>query len=396
MELSKHHTQLFFSAQIPRLQNRVYADEATAKDVQPGCLNIVLDNETGFAFNANFQERNVLYDQFYDNSVPSKVFMDYYDETADYLVRNYGLDKRIIVDIGCGKGTFLSRLAKRYDFVQGKGIDPSYDGPLTSCSGRVQFINEYFSPKHISGGNKPAIVLCRHVLEHIPSPMNFLKIIFKPFLHEKHEIPVFIEVPDIYWIIENRAFWDFSYEHVNYFNHESLAQCITQAGGHVSKSTSAFGGQYIWAEAILNPTDKKKARRSCHPPQLKHQKLRKIEVDFKKHLDTVMVRIKELSIVKEIVVWGMASKGVMYTLHLVNSGIRVDNCVDINDQKQGKYIPLSGLKILSPHDLLPDRDYAIICMNPNYVTEIALECRELGLNAILFTPDGDEIHLRKG
>ncbi len=88
----------------------------------------------------------------------------------------------------------------------------------------------------------------------------------------------------------------------------------------------------------------------------------------------------------------MASKGVMYTLHIVNSGIGINYCVDMNKQKQCNY---SGLKIISPHDLILDQDYAIICMNPNYVMEIELQCHELCLKEMPFTPDGEEIKFRK-
>jgi hypothetical protein len=226
--------------------------------------------------------------------------------------------------------------------------------------------------------------------------VDFLKTIFKPLFHGAEDVPMFIEVPDLSWIIENNAFWDFCYEHVNYFNHESLNRCITQAGGHVSKVSSAFGGQYIWAEALMNLTNKNKTLQTSKPTELTLQEYRKSECDFKKHLDVVMGRIRDLSLVKEIVVWGMATKGVMYSLHLVNSGIDFCYCVDINKHKQGKYSPLSGLKILSPDDLRLDKDYAIICMNPNYAMEIELQCHERGLKGMLFTPSGEVINPRKG
>ena len=135
-------------ARIPRLQNRVYVDEETAKQAQSGILDIAQDTATGFAFNEGYKDSPSDYDRNYNNSVPSITFMDYYDEIADYLVSRYDLRKRIIVDIGCGKGVFLTRLANRYNYIAGKGIDPAYNGPLTTCEGRVNFITEYFNQKH--------------------------------------------------------------------------------------------------------------------------------------------------------------------------------------------------------------------------------------------------------
>ncbi len=392
MMKSAKDKKLFFSTQVPVLQNRVYSDKNVAKKAKSGCLDIVLDDEMGFAFNASFLENCVHYDRDYDNSVPSAIFMDYYDRIADYLVKQHDLRKGIVIDIGCGKGTFLSRFAGRYDFVRGIGIDPSYVGPPMAYSGRLKFVTEYFSQDHLSEDQIPALVLCRHVLEHIPSPVDFLKTIFAPFLQRQEEIPVFIEVPDLTWIIQKRAFWDFCYEHVNYFTRKSLAQCIEQAGGYISRVSSAFGDQYLWAEASLNASDRSQAENDYMvntSERFRSQKWSQVCLNLKQHLELVRERIRTLSLAKKIVIWGMSTKGVMYSLELINSGVNVSYCVDINEQKQGKYAPLSGLKIVAPSDLDVDNDYAIVCMNPNYAIEIASLCYELGLKGMLLTPDGE-------
>jgi SAM-dependent methyltransferase len=395
MELPRQYKQLFFSDRVPLLQNKVYSNPETARRERSGCLNIVQDCETGFAFNADFQQNLVEYDKDYDNSVPSKVFMDYYDQIADYLVQNYDLKHGTVMDVGCGKGTFLTRLANRYDFIQGIGIDPSYEGPSTELHGRLQFIQETFSQKHIAKGTNPAIMLCRHVLEHIPSPIQFLQNIFKPLLNSAKDIPFFIEVPDLSWIVENHAFWDFCYEHVNYFTHSSLGHCITQAGGTVSKISSAFGKQYIWAEGILKRLPSTTSLQSNKQNRLEFHFPGRNEYDFGIHLSHVVEKLRELSFHKEIVIWGMATKGVMYSLYMINNNIDISYCVDINERKQGKYSPISGRKILSPHELRSGKDFAIICMNPNYATEIESQCHELGLKGMLFTPECEVIHTIK-
>ena len=298
----------------------------------------------------------------------------------------YDLTKGIILDVGCGKGTFLSRLAGRCGIVRGLGIDPAYEGPETICDGRVRYIKEYFATEHVH--ETPACVLCRHTLEHISLPAEFLSGVFKP-LHKEKNVPVFIEVPDLSWIIENNAFWDFCYEHVNYFTRESLARCIEKAGARVCKISPAFGGQYLWAEAIINPTGRlhsceTSAKELNHAAAFDHDHLMT-------HLDVVIERAGNLAGSRKIVIWGMATKGVLYSLYLFNRDIRIDHCVDINTRKQGKYCPLSGLTIISPENLGTDQEYAVICMNPNYVSEIIEHCRRLKLHAQFFNPEVDEI-----
>lgn len=383
---------LYFADKVPILQNKVYPDAESAKQCPSGSLNIVMERETGLYINANFDASLMMYDRDYDNSVPSNIFMNYYDEIADYLLANYGLNEGTILDIGCGKGLFISRMASKYDSLTALGIDPSYEGPKTICDGRVRFINEYFTQQHISKDTKVSIVLCRHTLEHVPSPASFLRTIFEPFsLHEFEDIPVFIEVPDIDWITANDAFWDFCYEHVNYFSHKSLYQCITQAGGQVNAITPGFNGQYIWAEAVLNPSGHKSEQANKYVDEARPRETEKPGKVFKTYIASVAERVGALSQEKPLVIWGMATKGVMYSLLLGSAGISADYCVDINERKQGKYSPLSGNRIASPTELKSSEKYAVICMNPNYVSEIKAQCIELGLDAMLYSPDGTEL-----
>ena len=43
---------------------------------------------------------------------------------------------------------------------------------------------------------------------------------------------------------------------------------------------------------------------------------------------------------------GAASKGVILALHLHNAGVKVDNLIDINPNKQGKFLPGSQIPIV--------------------------------------------------
>ena len=72
------------------------------------------------------------------------------------------------------------------------------------------------------------------------------------------------------------------------------------------------------------------------------------------------------------VVWGAASKGVLFALHLQRRDYLPDLAIDINPAKQDKYLPATGLHVLSPEsafDRLCPGD-VIFVMNPNYLDEI--------------------------
>lgn len=360
---------LFTFSQVPILQNRVYRSRQAAESAPTGDLEICEENN--FACNTKFDPILMKYDDQYDNSVPSARFNAYYDHIADYLANRYDISSAPVIDIGCGKGTFLTRMAERYDF-EGIGIDPSYRGP--SKVGRLKFIAEEFNQRHVQ--LIPSLVICRHTLEHIPDPTSFLTSILSVF-PKNVAIPVFCEVPDLGWIVKHQSWWDFCYEHVNYFRSDSFKRCLEDAGCTDVMVTPEFDKQYLWAEGVLGSNaqqDDIEYSRPLNTPPMEQLITRKLQA------------IKEQSASKKLVIWGMATKGVMYAIHALRHGIQVDYGIDINIEKQGQYAPTSGLRISAPEELPTNESYAVICMNPNYLEEVRQQLKTLNLNFILLEP----------
>ncbi|MFQ5768863.1 MAG: class I SAM-dependent methyltransferase, partial [Acidobacteriota bacterium] len=239
---SADHLKLFAAARVPVLQNRVYRSSREAMTAPCGRLEIRFDQQSQFAWNAAFDPTRMQYDREYDNCVPSDRFYSYYDDLADHLVQALGLAGGTVLDIGCGNGIFLSRWMGRMKQFRGIGVDPAYSGPASACAGRLRFIADTFRPKHVA--MRPALILCRHLLEHVENPVEFLQ--RAAAAARAHDgIPLFVEVPDLDWILVNRAYWDFCYEHCNYFTADSLAFCMERAGMRVEEVSKAFGGQYL-------------------------------------------------------------------------------------------------------------------------------------------------------
>lgn len=71
-------------------------------------------------------------------------------------------------------------------------------------------------------------------------------------------------------------------------------------------------------------------------------------------------------------VWGGASKGVIFAHYMERAGVNIDFVIDINPAKQGKYLPINGLKVSTPDEamnMLQAGDN-IFVMNSNYLDEI--------------------------
>jgi SAM-dependent methyltransferase len=379
---------IYKATDFPILQNRVYDTLEEALNCDRGDMNVVV-NDDGYIYNLDFDSGKMDYDQEYDNSVPSNFFKSYYSRIIDYLCEKYKLNSNsLVLDIGCGKGTFLNQM-----FSEGKyngraiGIDPSYEGDLNPIQDKLSFIREYFNERHLDNIDNITLVILRHTLEHIPAPSDFLKNIFD--LIQKgafRNVPIFIEVPDVDWIFKNKAYWDFFYEHVNYFSKKSLFDTIEAGGAKVSSISNEFGDQYLWAEAIVN----------CEIPEkinfIKQDLQSDFSLDFNKEIFNNIKNLeKEIDTNSKIVIWGMASKGIIYSLHLIKNGHEPDFFVDINTNKQNKYIPIIAQKIISPNELPQDVKLSIICMNPNYNKEIYEICEKLNINFTLFSPNFKQI-----
>jgi len=247
-----------------------------------------------------------------------------------------------IVEIGCGKGIFLNMLVDAGADVT--GYDPTYSGD----DPRIKA--EYFDKN--SDIRCRGIVL-RHVLEHIQNPLDFLNII-------KNNAPVdakiYIEVPNLDWILKNNAWYDIFYEHVNYFRLSDFNRIF---GGKVVCG-ELFGGQYIYMIAEVKDL--------ISMNQLIEVDNELPAFDFSPEFSLPFEKLRN----RKIVIWGGASKGVILAMHLLRNGINVKHIIDINPLKQEKFIASTGLQVISPEKAIRSLspDDTIIVANGNYLEEV--------------------------
>lgn len=330
---------LYEQGGLPIFQNRMYdtAEEAAASP--RGDMLLVEDLRTGLVRNAAFRPELLTYDAHYQNEQGvSPMFRKHLDDVAAIIGGTMG--ESGLVEVGCGKGFFLELLLERG--VDVTGFDPAYEGsnPRVRC--------EYFQPG--SGIQANGLIL-RHVLEHIPDPVSFLE-----QLREANggTGKIYIEVPCFDWICQRRAWFDVFYEHVNYFRLTDFHRMF----GKVVASGRIFGGQYLYVVAELG---------SLREPVLDENDRASVPEDFTRKLESIGESGKEPAII-----WGGASKGVIFSLLRTRAGLPVGAVIDINPAKQGKYLPLTALRVRAPGDILPNlpQGTSIYVMNRNYLDEI--------------------------
>ncbi len=345
---------------LPLMQNVVYATREEALAAPSAPFALASCGDCGFAFNRLFDPSLMHYDARYNNDVPSPMFEDYYRDIARALVARHHLTSGVVVDIGAGKGRFLDLFVAQFPAFSGLGIDPS----TAPRAGQVTMVADILRPEHVA--RDAALVVCRHTLEHVADPLGFLRMIRGTLTRD---VPVFIEVPDLTWTVANHAFWDFCYEHCNYFTPDSLAFALRAAGFEVDAIEPAFGGQYLWAHA-----------RPGHVVTTPEPHL----LDLAAYAAAESTRIADARArAHGAVLWGMSTKGVLFAL-LVDTELA--GSVDVNPAKVGRFAPLTGLRIDAPEWLTACPPRTVFVMNPNYAAEIQARCVSLGVSADLVAP----------
>jgi SAM-dependent methyltransferase len=364
--------------QVPVHQNLVMKDQRSALEIPRGDLNLVVCGECGFIFNQAFEPFTLSYGEDYDNTQTcSPLFNKYIDGLVGHLVFEKGIQNCRIVEVGCGKGLFLRNLIEVGGNI-GYGFDPSYVGPVMDLDGRLHFEKRYYGPE--CAETSADVIVCRHVIEHIPNPLDLLRTI-RQTLANSPRAKVFFETPTVEWILQNQIIWDFFYEHCSYFSADSLTTAFEATGFKIESIQNVFGGQYLWLEATLSIEEP--ARVTKRPgliPNLAKQfalSERKLKIVLGQRLQSLVAKGK-------VALWGAGAKGVTLA-NLVDPELEWIACVvDLNPGKQGFYIPGTGHPIVGYQELAKYGVETAILMNPNYREEnlALLQKSSLNINLI--------------
>lgn len=380
-----HQVEVFVSVpNVPVLCNILWPTRDSAVSVNRVEIPLAFCSTCGHIFNPRFDISLMDYTEVYENSLHfSAHFQDYANKLAADLVNRHDLHGKRIVEIGSGKGDFLELLCELGD-NHGIGFDPSYipGGTERSRTDQITFIQDFYSEKYASV--EADFICCRHTLEHIPDPRNFLRVL-RLAIGDRMNMQVFFEVPNALHTIQGLAIWDIIYEHCSYFTPFSLAYLFAEAGFAVSSVTESFSGQFLTIEATpaVGATDFA-ALHLLGPSKLADD-VEHFAIRYREKVAGSRVTIDKLDMAGGTgVIWGAGSKGITF-LNVLNPGNTVSHAVDINPRKQGKFITGTGQEIVSPSELRHIAPDVVFVMNPVYMHEIQTMLNDLEVNARCMT-----------
>ncbi|MFQ5750203.1 MAG: class I SAM-dependent methyltransferase, partial [Planctomycetota bacterium] len=356
-----------------------------AVDFPTGEIALAHCRACGFLFNAAFDPSRLEYSARYEETQGySPTFRSWHEKLARDLIERYGLRRKKVVEIGCGKGEFLTLLCELGE-NEGTGFDPAYvpERNQSPARERVRFIRDFYSERY--GDEQGDFLCCKMTLEHIQPAADFIRTVRRS-LGEGGKTLVLFQVPDVERILEEIAFWDVYYEHCSYYSLGSLARLFRRSGFHVRGLAREFDGQYLMIEALPgNGTPSPPV-----PGEDDAARIGELVARFARLLPGRLTawrkRLAEFrSHDRRMVVWGSGSKGVSF---LTTLGIReeVEFVVDINPHRQGNFMAGTGQEIVAPGFLQEYRPDVVVIMNPVYREEIAAELRRQDLRPEILTP----------
>lgn len=376
---SRSFAQIDFIEDVPVFLNRRWPTAAAAIAADVGTLSMQRCQDCGFVWNATFDSSRVVYDQFYENDQTHSItFRNHLQNIADRVIAAAGGRPFHLLEIGCGQGIFLNELAVRAGdlLTSATGYDPAYRGE-DNPTNNTRIVREYFT-RETAGLMKdaPNIVVTRHTIEHVPEPVQFLSNIRDAI---EGDATILIETPDVDWILSRGEVQDLFYEHCSLFDENSMRTAMELAGWRPVNVDRVFGGQYLCAVgSASNPySAAKESSRKAQGEQRFNR--RKFTDRWRKALQTSP---------QPVALWGAGAKGVTFALLTDPNRELITAVVDINPEKQGCFLPKSGIPIVSPRQVVEFGIQTVFAMNPNYSEEIAAQLRSIGSKATVIAVDG--------
>lgn len=349
-----------------------------------GELDLALCLDCGFIQNRAYQPALQNYSPDYEETQAfSRTFRAFQTRLCQDQVARYSLGDKLVLEIGCGKGEFVTELCE-LSGGRGIGIDPGYrpERNASHAAARIEFRNEFYTEAHAA--LSADYVACRHTLEHIGPVREFVQTVRRS-LEGREDAVVFFELPATERILRERAFWDMYYEHCSYFTLGSLARLFQREGFQLLDLYSGYDEQYLMLEARPvargAPTQ---GRRFPGEDDLDQtvQAARAFRETLGTKLRTLRAELEAAAARGPVALWGSGSKAVSYLTTLGVSD-EVASVVDINPHKHGKFMAGTAHEICSPESLVALRPGTVIVMNPIYVDEITADLHGLGLAPVV-------------
>lgn len=166
-----------------------------------------------------------------------------YAERFEILEQHLFVQQRYLLDIGSGPGFFLLSGQKRG--WQVKGIEPSIQAVEHSQALGLDVINGFFSEQTAPSLGSFDAINMGEVLEHIPDPMAFLKLVHRQ-LNDNGLVCIIVpnDFNPFQLLLRDhlgfKPWWVAPPHHINYFDFSTLSDLVERCGFEVVHKEATF------------------------------------------------------------------------------------------------------------------------------------------------------------
>lgn len=284
-----------------------------------------------------------------------------------HLIETYGLEGKIFIEVGCGRGEFLAVL-KEFP-VRAYGIEHKRD--LVQIAGNEGLsVSEGFTETEdtrIPEGPFD-VFLSFNFLEHQPDPGTMLRCIHKNLREGGMGL---ITVPSLEYILKYDGYYELIHDHIGYYSFETLRFLLEDNGFQVLEEEMVNRDtiSMIVKKTDMPGEEERKAKavnRKAGPVDISGLKASRHYID--QEVNALVDRIHRDG--KTIAIWGASHQG--FTLAATTQlGDKVAYIIDSAPFKQGRFAPASHLRIVPPAYFHEEPVDAILIVAPGYTEEIA-------------------------
>jgi hypothetical protein len=285
----------------------------------------------------------------------------------------------VIVEIGHGDGSLLAALAAARPGGRFVGFDPH---GATRSEGNLELRGALFQPEEHLAALAPDLVISRHVLEHLNSPLAFLQRIAFAAARLGREQLAYFEVPCVDRALETGRTVDFYYEHNSQFSTQSFRKMLSRCGATINNVGHGYGGEVIYGYVTLGG----------------QQRRLRIADEAREFLDAAAAGLERIPAQLQrladanalVVIWGGTGKSAAFINRYGLDRMRFPIVVDSDAAKVGTFVPGTGQEIRF-RDWLKAHPGSIVIIPPQWrALDIILEMEraEISFKQILIEHEG--------
>lgn len=265
------------------------------------------------------------------------------------FVKKYSLAGKKIIEIGCGRGEYLTIMSQTG--ADAYGLEYGDDSAAQCLKNGLKVSKGFVETEDYKIDNSPFdAFFVLSWLEHLPNLNLMLAGISNNLADGAVGI---VEVPNFDMILRDNLFSEFMRDHLFYFTKETLKTTLQINGFEVLECKE------VWHDYIISAVVKKRRKTDLALFSDKQAKL-------KKEIEDYINRFAP----GKVAVWG-AGHQAFATLALLNLEGKIKYVVDSASFKQGKFTPATHIPIVAPEKLNSDPVEAIIIMAGSYADEVA-------------------------